>query len=70
MTTIRRVAAIVLVAAAVLVSGAGPALAADATGADYSAHVRQCQQATGFSGTHNPGVMHRGFSGWDPDHTC
>lgn len=27
-------------------------------------------RAWGFSGTHNPGVMHHGISGWDPTHVC
>ena len=22
----------------------------------------------GFNGTHNPGVMHQGFAGWDAHH--
>jgi hypothetical protein len=50
--------------------GAGSSFAAAGAGSDYAQHVRMCQQAMGFSGTHNPGVMHQGFSGWDPDHTC
>lgn len=47
---------------------ASPAQAA--TGEDYSEHVRTCQQDMGFTGTHNPGVMHQGFSNWDPTHVC
>lgn len=38
-------------------------------GQDFSVHVRECQQAMEFSGSHNPG-MHQGFSGWDPSHAC
>ncbi|CAN5617433.1 hypothetical protein BH10ACT10_BH10ACT10_09630 [soil metagenome] len=48
-----------------LVSGAGAT-----AGSDYSQHVRACSQSMGFSGTHNPGVMHHGLSGWDPTHVC
>lgn len=58
-------AAAVTVLAAAIVS---PAQAA--TGRDYSEHVRACQQDMGFTGTHNPGVMHQGFSSWDPTHAC
>lgn len=54
----------------VITTSAGPALAVDGAGRDYAEHVRICQQEMGFSGTHNPGVMHQGFSGWDPAHTC
>ena len=42
-------------------AGSGPA---------FSQHVRSCQREMGFTGTHNPGVMHQGLSGWDPGHTC
>lgn len=41
-----------------------------ATGLDYSQHVRACSASVGFSATHNPGVMHHGFSDWDPTHVC
>lgn len=47
-----------------------PAQAQASSGQDFSVHVRQCREAMAFSGTHNPGVMHRGFSGWDPMRTC
>ena len=69
MISIRMVSGAAVAAVAVLVSGAGPAHAAAVTGRDYSEHVRACQQAMGFSGTHNPGMMH-GLSGWDPGHAC
>lgn len=69
-TTIRRIVATAAAIAAVAVAGAGQALAADATGRDYADHVRACRDSMGFSGTHNPGVMHQGYSGWDPSHTC
>jgi hypothetical protein len=45
---------------------AGPAHAASAE-ADFGQHVRECAQAHGFSGDHNPG-RHQGKSGWHADH--
>jgi hypothetical protein len=35
------------------------------TGAEFGEHVSTCVQEMGFSGTHNPGVHHRGYAGWD-----
>jgi hypothetical protein len=35
------------------------------TGAQFGEHVSTCAQDMGLSGTHNPGVHHRGFAGWD-----
>lgn len=64
-----RVAAMAAVSVAAVFAVAGP-VGADETGRDYAEHVRMCQQHMGFSGTHNPGVMHQGFSGWDPTHVC
>jgi len=49
-------------------TGSGAATAAGA-GQDFGQHVPTCAQATGFDGTHNPG-MHQGFAGWDPSHVC
>ena len=57
-------------AGAVVLSGGLTGAASAASGSAFSEHVRACQQEMGFSGTHNPGVMHHGFSGWDPSHTC
>lgn len=54
-------------------ANAAPSGAASGNAADgqlYAQHVRDCQASMGFTGTHNPGVMHQGYSGWDPDHTC
>lgn len=42
-----------------------PATASD----DFAQHVVTCVTDMGFTGDHNPG-MHRGASGWDPDHQC
>lgn len=40
-------------------------VAAAGTGAEYGAMVSEHARIHGgFSGDHNPGVMHRGFSGW------
>ena len=39
------------------------------TGRDFGEHVVVCSQTMRFDGQHNPG-MHRGFSDWDPTHTC
>ena len=48
----------------------GDAALGRVSGTPFSEHVRACQQEMGFTGTHNPGVMHHGFSGWDPSHAC
>lgn len=50
---------------AAMVVPAGPAVAAP----EYAEHVVHCAQEMGFSGTHNPGVHHQGFSGWQA-HEC
>ena len=51
------------VAASALVS------AANHTGFDYGQHhATHAQKMGGFTGTMNPGVMHRGFSGWHEHH--
>jgi hypothetical protein len=34
-------------------------------GAEFGEHVSTCAREMGFSGTHNPGVHHQGFAGWD-----
>lgn len=47
-----------------LLIGPGPAAAAG-DGAAYGAMISEhARMHGGFSGDHNPGVMHRGFSGW------
>lgn len=65
---------LVLVAAFLLVLAlAAPAMAVD-TGAGGAGrefgqhHAMHAQMMGGFSGQENPGVMHRGFSGW-AEHT-
>lgn len=70
MSPVRRLAAMAAVGVIIAGSSVGSALAADGAGRDYAEHVRMCRLEMGFSGTHNPGVMHQGFSGWDPAHTC
>ncbi len=67
--TLTTLAGLALVGTVMLSGGlTGPASAA--SGTPFSEHVRACQQEMGFTGTHNPGVMHQGFSGWDPSHAC
>ena len=40
-------------------------VAATGTGAEYGAMVSEhARSHGGFTGDHNPGVMHQGFSGW------
>ncbi len=47
-----------------LLIGASP-VAAAGDGAAYGAMVSEhARMHGGFSGDHNPGVMHQGFSGW------
>ena len=53
-------------AAVLAMALAVPAFATSAGGAgrDFGQHHAAHAQEMGFSGTVNPGVMHRGFSGW------
>ena len=47
------------IAAPAFASAAGP------TGSDYGQHhAAHAKKMGGFTGTMNPGVVHRGFSGW------
>lgn len=69
MTPTRRIAALAAAAAAVVAMIAAPATAAEPTGREFADHVRMAQTQMGFSGTHNPGVMHQGFSGWEAHHS-
>lgn len=68
MTTTKRIAALVAVAAALLAVTAVPAGAEESSGRHFAEHVRMHAADMGFSGTQNPGVMHQGFSGWDAHH--
>ncbi len=65
MRTITRIGVVLAALAAVALA---PATARADTPADpgsgFGQHVRQCAQAMGFSGTHNPG-RHQGHAGWD-----
>lgn len=58
-----RVFRIIIAASAVLASLLVASPVAAMTGAEYGAHVSECAQLRMFSGSHNPGVMHQGFSG-------
>lgn len=68
MTPTKRIAALVAAAAALLAVTAVPAGAGEPGGRHFAEHVRMHASETGFSGTHNPGVMHQGFAGWDAHH--
>jgi hypothetical protein len=55
--------AALVVAAAGVVGAAGPASADPGPGRDFGQHVAEHHDE--FTGDHNPGVHHRGFSGWE-----
>lgn len=56
---------IIIAASALLASLLVASPVAAGTGAEYGAMVSMhAREEGGFSGSHNPGVMHRGFSGW------
>ena len=59
---------VTIIVLVLLLSLASPALGAtgaDGAGRDYGQHhAAHAREMGGFSGTMNPGVMHRGFSGW------
>ncbi len=64
----RRLIATAAVTTALLLA---PVAASASTGADFGTnHVSQhARDHGGFVGDHNPGVLHQGFSNWDPgDH--
>jgi hypothetical protein len=50
------------------VAAAGAAQASPGQGYEYGQHVVACNDH--FSGEHNPGVHHRGFSGWQMHDDC
>lgn len=54
--------------AALLLTAPPASAAPDAVPSPYADHVVHCAQTMGFTGTHNPGVHHQGFSGWQ--HEC
>lgn len=55
-----------IVAFVLALAVAAPAIAAaaDHTGYEYGQHHAAHAREGGFTGTMNPGVVHRGFSGW------
>lgn len=65
MNTARILLATAVAAVAVVLPAAGALAATPNPGPAYGAHVVECAQTMGFSGTHNPGTMHQGKSGWD-----
>ncbi len=43
-----------------------PAAASATTGPEFGTHVsRHAWEHGGFTGVHNPGILHRGVSNWD-----
>ena len=59
--------AVFVLAAALSLAVAAPAFATGAGGAgrDFGQHhAAHAQEMGGFTGAMNPGVMHKGFSGW------
>ena len=60
-------ATLFVVAAILAMAVAAPAFAKGAAGAgrDFGQHhASHAQEMGGFTGTENPGRMHKGFSGW------
>ena len=60
--------AVVALAAVLMLALAAPAFAgtgAGGAGREFGQHhATHAQEMGGFTGTDNPGVMHKGFSGW------
>ena len=60
--------AVVALAAVLMLALAAPAFAgtgAGGAGRDFGQHhATHAQEMGGFTGTDNPGRMHKGFSGW------
>lgn len=53
--------------AALLLTASPVSAAPAAVPSPYADHVVHCAQADGFTGTHNPGVHHQGYSGWQQE---
>ncbi len=68
MKRVKRITASVAAATALVAVTAGTASAEEPAERHFAEHVRMHASDTGFSGSHNPGVMHQGFSGWDASH--
>jgi len=64
----KRTFAVVALAAVLMLALAAPAFAVTGAGGAGQAfgqhHATHAQDMGGFTGTDNPGVMHKGFSGW------
>jgi hypothetical protein len=59
--------AVFVLAVALSLAVASPAFAtgADGAGRDFGQHhAAHAREMGGFTGTMNPGAMHKGFSGW------
>lgn len=63
MTSSKLILTAVALAALMVVPGVASAAQPDS---NFGSHVSQHAQTHGFSGTHNPGVLHRGASNWMP----
>ena len=65
MNPVRLLLAAALAAGTVVLSAAGASAAAPDPGPTFGQHVSDCAKTMGgFSGAHNPGIMHHGKSGW------
>jgi len=65
MTRILLITALVLLLALTFASSAFAATGADGAGQTFGLHhATHAQEAGGFTGDMNPGVVHKGFSGW------
>jgi opacity protein-like surface antigen len=64
----KKTLAVFALAAVLALALAAPAFAATGAGGagrDFGQHhAAHAQEMGGFTGTDNPGVMHKGFSGW------
>lgn len=67
MNPVRILLATALTAGTVMFSATAASAAAPDPGPAFGQHVSDCAKTMGFSGAHNPGVMHQGKSGWTVD---
>lgn len=67
MNPVRILLATALAAGTVMLSATGASAAAPDPGPAFGQHVSACAKTMGFSGTRNPGVIHKGKSEWTGD---
>ena len=65
MKSVRILVATAMAAGTVLLSASAASAATPNPGPAFGQHVSDCAKTMGFSGTHNPSVMHGGMSGMD-----